>query len=118
MNDDLMSIFEDIDIMEEDVEVKKESKKTKKEDVKNKNADKNVKKESAVNKYKYPFRIYLAAQYLEIDHIFEEEKEYTENDITKAMLEHGFYEFAGKVTYDFRKDDNVLIPIFQQHKKG
>lgn len=116
MNDDLMSMFEGVDIIEEDVEVKNKSKKTNKEDVKNEK--KSAKKEDTSIKYQYPFRIYLAAQYLDIDRIFEEEKEYSEKEITDAMLNHGFYEFAGNVTYDFRKNDNVLIPIFQQHKKG
>lgn len=69
-------------------------------------------------KYKYPFEIYLAAEKRDVSYIFENDKEYTDTEITKKMLEHGFYEFAGSVTYDFMEKDNVLVPIFQQHKKG
>lgn len=65
-----------------------------------------------------PFLIYLAAEKREFPHIFETGKSYTEKEITKAMLEHGYYDFAGNVTYDFKESDNVLVPVFQQHKKG
>lgn len=102
---DLENLFEDIEVIDVEETKKEEPKKQKETDEKSK-------------QYKYPFEIYLAAQRPSIDHIFEEEKEYTEKEITKAMLDHGFYEFAGSVTYDFRENENVLIPIFQQHKKG
>ncbi|MFR5598914.1 MAG: hypothetical protein ACLTJB_04295 [Holdemania filiformis] len=69
-------------------------------------------------KYRYPFILHYAAQNLDVDHIFEEGREYTAEEITKRMLEHQFYEFAGKVVYDYRSEENVLIPIFQQPKKG
>lgn len=68
--------------------------------------------------FKYPFEIYLAAEKKDVSHIFEEGIEYTPEQITKKMLEHGFYEFSGNVTYDFIEKDNVLVPTFQQHKKG
>lgn len=68
--------------------------------------------------YKYPFEIYLAAEKRDVSYIFADGQVYTEDQITKAMLEHGFYEFAGNVKYDYIKDDNVLVPVFQQHKKG
>jgi hypothetical protein len=35
-----------------------------------------------------------------------------------AMLEHQYYDFAGTVTFEFLEKENVLLPIFQQHKKG
>lgn len=69
-------------------------------------------------KYKYPFTIHFAGHNIETDHIFEEGKEYTEQEITKRMLEHQYYEFAGSVSYTYMKDENVLLPIFQQYKKG
>ena len=69
-------------------------------------------------KYKYPFEIYLAAEKRDVSHIFEDGAEYTTDEITKAMLQHGFYEFSGNVTYDYMEKDNVLVPVFQQHKKG
>ena len=74
--------------------------------------------EKTGNKYKYPFKVYLAGRFLDIDHIFEENQEYAESEISAALLEHQYYEFAGKVTYDYREQENVLIPTFQQHKKG
>lgn len=65
-----------------------------------------------------PFRIYLAAQKMDVSHIFEEGQTYTESQITKAMLQHGYYEFSGSVKYDFVESENILVPIFQQPKKG
>lgn len=69
-------------------------------------------------KYKYPFTLHLAGRNMETDHIFEEGKEYSESEIVSKMREHQYYDFAGKVTFEYLKDDNVLLPIFQQHKKG
>ena len=65
-----------------------------------------------------PFRIYLAAQKMDVSHIFEDGQSYTESEITKAMLQHGYYEFSGSVKYDFKESENILVPIFQQPKKG
>ncbi len=66
----------------------------------------------------YPFTLHYAGQNRDTDHIFENGKEYTAEEITKSMLNHQYYEFAGKVEYDYIKADNVLVPIFQQHRKG
>lgn len=65
-----------------------------------------------------PFRIYLAAQKMDVSHIFEDGQTYTDTEITKAMLQHGYYEFSGSVKYDFVESENILVPIFQQPKKG
>lgn len=125
--EDLFDIFDDVDDI---VEKEKKPKEKKKEEAvkvakkeKEEAAVKVAKKEkiaknNAEKRYRYPFKLYLAARFLETDSIFEEEKEYSESEITKLMLEHGYYEFAGKVTFDFRENENVLIPIFYQHKKG
>lgn len=88
--------------------------KPKKKSVDKKTETKKVK----VKSFTAPFLIYLAAEKREFSHIFEAGKSYTEKEITKAMLEHGYYDFAGSVTYDFKESDNVLVPVFQQHKKG
>lgn len=77
-----------------------------------------IKKDQALTRYEYPFIIHMAGNNIEIDHIFENGKKYTEEEIRKAMLEHRFYEFAGKVAFEYLKKENVLLPIFQQHKKG
>lgn len=75
-------------------------------------------KKEEVIKYKYPFILHLAGRNIETDHIFEEGKEYTEAEITTKMREHQYYDFAGSVKFEYIKEENVLLPIFQQHKKG
>lgn len=92
----------------------KKEKKVKSESKPEENADVQDEKKS----YTYPFEVYLAAEKRDVSYIFAEGQVYTEDQITKAMLEHGFYEFAGNVKYDYIQDDNVLVPVFQQHKKG
>lgn len=69
-------------------------------------------------RYRYPFVIHLAGANLPIDHIFENGKKYTEEEIREKMLQHQYYDFAGKVTFTYLEKENVLLPIFQQHKKG
>lgn len=83
-----------------------------------KQKDNKEKKEDKPKSYKYPFTLHFAGHNVETDHIFKEDKEYTPAEITKKMLEHQYYEFAGSVTYTYIEKDNVLIPIFQQYKKG
>ena len=95
-------------------EPKKEQKKTNEP----KKEPKKEEKTQEAAKYRYPFILHYAAQNLTVSNIFEDGPEYTADEITKKMLEHQFYDFSGKVSYDFRADDNVLIPIFQQPKKG
>ncbi len=68
--------------------------------------------------YKYPFTLHFAGKNIEIDHIFHIDKEYKAEEIRAKMLDHQYYEFAGKVKFDYIQKENVLIPIFQQHKKG
>ena len=34
------------------------------------------------------------------------------------MREHQYYDFTGDVSFDFIENENVLLPIFRQHKKG
>lgn len=80
--------------------------------------NKEKKEEDKPKSYKYPFILHFAGHNVETDHIFKADKEYTPAEITKKMLEHQYYEFAGSVTYTYIEKDNVLIPIFQQYKKG
>lgn len=113
-------MFDDLfDLVDEEVEEAKPKEKVKskvKEPKKEKK--KEGAKKSTSSKYKYPFIMHIAARNIDVSHIFEEGKEYTAQEITKAMLEHQFYDFAGEVTYEFMESDNVLLPIFRQHKKG
>lgn len=69
-------------------------------------------------KHKYPFVLHIAGRNIETDHIFENGTEYKESEITTKMLEHQYYDFGGTVDYDYLEKDNVLLPIFKQHKKG
>lgn len=78
----------------------------------------NEERKEGAKSFTAPFRIYLAAQKMDVSHIFEEGQTYTESQITKAMLQHGYYEFSGSVKYDFIESENILVPIFQQPKKG
>lgn len=79
---------------------------------------KEVVKTPKVSKYTYPFTLHFAGRNIETDHIFENGIEYSAEVVRTKMLEHQYYEFAGKVDFEFLKDENVLLPIFQQHKKG
>lgn len=97
---------------------KPEPKKEQKKANEPKREPKKAEEKQEAAKYRYPFILHYAAQNLNVSNIFEDGHEYTADEITKKMLEHQFYEFAGKVSYDYRADDNVLIPIFQQPKKG
>lgn len=113
---DLMSMLKPVKVDEKAEKQKKVTKQEKPKESKPKEVAKT--NSSNTKSYKYPFEIYLAAEKKDVSHIFEEGKSYTPQQVTKAMLEHGFYEFAGNVTYDFIEKDNVLVPVFQQHKKG
>lgn len=108
--DDLFDLLDEEEVEEVKKTVKKADSKPEK------TAEK--KTEDKPKKYKYPFVMYYAAQNIDVSHIFEEDKEYTADEITQAMLAHQFYEFSGSITYDFIEADNVLVPTFQQHKKG
>ena len=69
-------------------------------------------------KYKYPFVIHYAGRNIPTDHMFEHGQESTAEQIRTCMLENQFYEFSGKVKFEYLEKDNVLLPIFEQHKKG
>lgn len=69
-------------------------------------------------KYKYPFVLHYAGKNIDTDLMFENGQEYTAEEIRTKMLQHQYYEFSGKVSFEHLKDDNVLLPIFEQHKKG
>lgn len=79
---------------------------------------KETKKETAGKKYTFPFILWMDRQQQDVSHIFEVGKEYSENEISNLMLEHGDYDFGGKVNYDYLPDKNVLAVSFQKHSKG
>lgn len=95
-----------------EVEKPKETKKTTA-----KKADK--KKETSKSGYTYPFGLYTEGRMVDISSYgFEDGQTYDDKEITKIMLNHRHYEFAGDIEYNFIKDDNVLVANLKQHKKG
>lgn len=83
-------------------------------------AAKTDKKEAKVKekKYKFPFGMFFNHSEQDVTHVFQDDKEYTADEISKEMLRHGFYDFSGSVSYDYIQDDNMLVVSFQKHAKG
>ena len=97
---------------EKEVKKEKETKKTTA-----KKTDK--KKETSKSGYTYPFGLYTEGRIVDISSYgFEDGQTYEDKEITKIMLSHRHYEFAGDIEYNFIKDDNVLVANLKQHKKG
>lgn len=115
---DLMQMLKPASVEGPEKKVKPKKEQKPKEPKQKKETKQDTKQEATGKKYKYPFEIYLAAEKRDVSHIFDDDTEYSADEITKAMLQHGFYEFSGNVTYDYMEKDNVLVPVFQQHKKG
>ena len=98
---------------EKEVKKAKETKKT----TAKKTAEK--KEEKSKSGYTYPFGLYTEGRMVDISSYgFEDGKTYEDKEITKIMLSHRHYEFAGDIEYNFIKDDNVLVANLKQHKKG
>lgn len=77
------------------------------------------KEEKSKSGYTYPFGLYTEGRMVDISSYgFEDGKTYEDKEITKIMLSHRHYEFAGDIEYNFIKDDNVLVVNLKQHKKG
>jgi len=77
------------------------------------------KKTDTAVKHKYPFGVYSEGRLIDVSSYgFVDDQEYTEDEITKIMLQHQHYEFAGKMEYSFIKEDNVLVVSIAQHRKG
>lgn len=108
---DLMSMLKPADVEEKQEKPKKEAKPK---------AVKTDKKEAKVKekKYKFPFGMFFNHSEQDVTHVFQDDKEYTADEISKEMLRHGFYDFSGSVSYDYIQDDNMLVVSFQKHAKG
>lgn len=108
---DLMSMLKPVDVEEKQEKPKKEAKPK---------AAKTDKKEAKVKekKYKFPFGMFFNHSEQDVTHVFQDDKEYTADEISKEMLRHGFYDFSGSVSYDYIQDDNMLVVSFQKHAKG
>ena len=77
------------------------------------------KKTDTAVKHKYPFGVYSEGRLIDVSSYgFVEDREYTEDEITKIMLQHRHYEFAGTMEYSYIEDDNVLVVTGKQHRKG
>ena len=77
------------------------------------------KEEKSKSGYTYPFGLYTEGRMVDISSYgFEDGQTYDDKEITKIMLNHRHYEFAGDIEYNFIKDDNVLVANLKQHKKG
>lgn len=106
-----MSMLKPADVEEKQEKPKKEAKPK---------AAKTDKKEAKVKekKYKFPFGMFFNHSEQDVTHVFQDDKEYTADEISKEMLRHGFYDFSGSVSYDYIQDDNMLVVSFQKHAKG
>lgn len=106
-----MSMLKPADVEEKQEKPKKEAKPK---------AAKTDKKEAKVKekKYKFPFGMFFNHSEQDVTHVFQDEKEYSTDEISKEMLRHGFYDFSGSVSYDYIQDDNMLVVSFQKHAKG
>lgn len=70
-------------------------------------------------KYRFPFRLQYANQYLDLNGIFEEGQDYTKGEICELMLQHGYFSFSAEQTaFDYRIEENVLVAYGKQYKKG
>ncbi len=67
----------------------------------------------------YPFKFYFKGHDIrELDHIFEKGKSYTAKEICSLMFKHGYREFAGKVSLEYDKEENMIIPNFTSQLHG
>ena len=59
--------------------------------------------EKNAKKYKYPFLMYFGHEYRDVTGVFEEGKEYTEKQLTKTLVEHGFkdFKYAQEIQWEY-----------------
>ncbi len=68
-------------------------------------------------KYMYPFVLHYAGKNIDTDNMFEHGKEYTAEQIRTKMLQHQYYEFSGKVSFEYlywwcRKNNRRRFSIY------
>ncbi len=70
--------------------------------------------------YKYPFVMYFGHQYRDVTSLFEEGKEYTEEEISKILTKAGYKEFryANEVKYEYFANENCLYPKLKVGNRG
>ena len=69
-------------------------------------------------KFKYPFQLYMGSRLRDVTGLFEDGKEYSDDEITKIMLANDEYFFSGKIEYDYIADTNTVVAMSIHHKKG
>ena len=77
-----------------------------------------AKKDGKPKKFKYPFQLYMGSRLRDVTGLFEDGKEYSDDEITKIMLANDEYFFSGKIEYDYIADTNTVVAMSIQHKKG
>lgn len=85
-----------------------------------KNAKNKATNSKPVKKYKYPFKMYFGHEYRDVSHIFVPDTEYSESEITTALIEHGYkeFKFAKEINYEYFADENCLFPKLQVGNRG
>ena len=76
------------------------------------------KKAAPPKKFKYPFQLYMGSHLKDVTGFFEDDKEYSGEEITKVMIGHDEYFFTGKIEYDYIPETNTVVAMSIQHKKG
>lgn len=76
--------------------------------------------EKNAKKYKYPFLMYFGHEYRDVTGVFEDGREYTEKQLTKALVEHGFkdFKYAQEIQWEYFEDENCLYPKFKLGNRG
>ncbi len=90
------------------------------EEKKKENAAKEEEAEKKAKKYKYPFLMYFGHEYRDVTGVFEEGKEYTEKQLTKALVDHGYkdFKYAQEIQWEYFEDENCLFPKFKLGNRG
>lgn len=76
--------------------------------------------EKKAKKYKYPFLMYFGHEYRDVSGVFEEGKEYTEKQLTKTLVDHGYkdFKYAQEIQWEYFEDENCLYPKFKLGNRG
>lgn len=76
--------------------------------------------EAKAKKYKFPFLMYFGHEYRDVTGVFEEGKEYSEKQLTKTLIDHGFkdFKYAQEIQWEYFEDENCLYPKFKLGNRG
>lgn len=70
--------------------------------------------------YKYPFVMYFGHQYRDVTNLFDEGREYVEEEISKILAKAGYKEFryANEIKYEYFANENCLYPKLKVGNRG